>query len=129
MLTIALLIAVLVGGVVAVWGLTHDDVAEADLESVALAHQLNKVGLCANVLQALDEGNTAKARKLLEEGMSRSLSEAERLLDQDVSLDIATPNLREGVRRASEYNGDAGIADRADGVLDRLDGVVAAGAP
>ena len=128
MLTIALLIAVLVGSVVAVWGLATDDVSEADLEAVALADRLSTVGLCANALQALDEGDTEKARRVLEGSMKQSLSEAERLLAQDVRLDIAAPNLREGVRRASEYDGDAKIADRADELLNRLDGANAAGA-
>ena len=118
----ALLMLALLGGAVATWSLTRAETTEEVLPSVQLSHQLETVTLCALTLGAMERGDEAKAREVLELWMRTSLSEADRLLSQGADLGgMALPNLREGVRRASEYEGDPELAARAATVLDRLD--------
>ena len=99
--------------------------AEGHLPAIALAHQLEKVGLCAGALTSLEAEKSDKARLVLEQWMASSLSEADRLLSAGASIEQAIPNLREGVRRAFVYtereNVSPSLRTQADDVLRRLD--------
>jgi len=93
----------------------HAREVEQAFQRGQLLEEVRHAGLVAGALHAMDEGDPAKARHVLEFALTSALQEADRLAAAGVPLDgIAVPNLREGLRRAGEYARDHGLAVAAE---------------
>ena len=125
---VLLVVVIVVGAASAMaigWTLCYRQ-AEQGIRAVALAHQLEKVGLCEGALNSLVMEDSDRSVLVLEHWMASSLVEANRLLSSGVSVEQAIPSLYEGVRRAALYAERDGVSptlrQQAQEVLELLDG-------
>lgn len=102
--------------------------ADSDIKVVALGHQLETVALCAGALNSLVSDDSDTVKRVLEYWMGSSLVEADRLMSSGVAIGQATPNLRDGVHRASMYaerdDVSPELRQQVAEVLERLDEAV-----
>ena len=87
-------------------------VADRELRSLSLAHELEVTGLCANSLklQGSQRGDTLVV--LLEERLDSAVGHAANLVDEGARLYPGTPNLNDSVRRAADYYSSKNDAER-----------------
>lgn len=83
------------------------------LLGLALAHQLETTGLCANALESATTGPQDRLERLLENRLDHAVEESSRLVDQGARLAGPSPNLKDSVRRAAAYYTSAGATDKA----------------
>lgn len=97
-----------------------------DVRTIALAHQLETAGLCANSLTLARRPNLERLELLLVSRMRSAVQAGEQLTAEGATLhDIAAPNLREALRRAGasfEQANDAAYRDRSERLLAQLRG-------
>ena len=90
--------------------------AEGDSRSVALAHQLEVTGLCANALRTMAADHQDSTTRMLKSQLGSSLRRAQALLSEGVVLPGHYPNLREAAHRANEYYREQDPANEFSGV-------------
>jgi hypothetical protein len=97
--------------------------AADDILALALAHELEVAGLCANSLSLNSTNDHGRLTQLLEQRLDSAVADAARLTTQGARLGIAAPNLRESVRRAASHYAEAGRVEqqeRAEALLAAL---------
>lgn len=100
--------------------------AEANREvlSLALAHELEVSGLCANGLRLELIEQSDSVVMLLERRLAEAVANANQLIDEGARFDpTEAPNLADSVRRAADYYGARNDAPRkqiADALSARL---------
>lgn len=77
--------------------------ANQELRSIALAHELEITGLCANSLTLQQRQDSGRLVTLLERRLDNAVGYSMRLVDEGARLYPASPNLRESARRAAEH--------------------------
>jgi hypothetical protein len=98
-------------------------IADRELRSLSLAHELEVTGLCANSLklQGNQRGDTLVV--LLEQRLDSAVGHAANLVDGGARLYSVSPNLKDSVRRAADYYAAKNDAERrrsAETLLARL---------
>ena len=83
------------------------------LMSVALAHELETTGLCANGLKLASTARSNTLGTMLENRLDNAVAESSRLVDQGARLTGPSPNLKDSVRRAAAYYTSAGDTEKA----------------
>ncbi len=99
---IAIAVVAFVAGASVAWAVVRD-IADREIRSVALAHELETTGLCVNVLTLAESAESAKLSTLLQDRLDAALAHSSRLVDEGARLGVAGPNLRESTRRAAAY--------------------------
>jgi hypothetical protein len=101
------MIAVLIVAVVAtsaVGGGAPRTLTEQEAKQLALAHELEVMGLTTNAASLIRQGRTETALKLLEDRMSFSLAHADQLLAEGVRLEPGrSVSLRKSPGRTVDY--------------------------
>ena len=120
--TIAITLAALLLGAGCAW-FAERTIADRELRSLSLAHELEVTGLCANSLklQGTRRGDTLVA--LLEQRLDSAVRDAANLVNQGARLYPGSPNLKDSVRRAADYYAARNDAERqqyAETLLARL---------
>ena len=105
----ALLLAIFVGAAVGWW--LRSRLAETEMSSAVLGHNLEKINLCVGILGMKEAELSDKTRKVLEHCLASSLSPANDLLSSGVEIDMFIPNLREGARRAMVYTSEESVSE------------------
>ncbi len=111
-------------GVSSMWVLSQRSEPQGIL-GLALAHELETTGLCANSLRLNNASDRERLTRLLEDRLDDAVARATELTDQGAELSGAAPNLRDSIRRAADHYADTGKADeqrRAETLLARLSG-------
>ena len=119
---IAITLAALLLGAGSAW-FAERTLAERELRSLSLAHELEVAGLCANSLklQGSERGDTLVV--LLEQRLDSAVGHAANLVDEGARLYPGSPNLKDSVRRAADYYSAKNDAERqqsAELLLTRL---------
>jgi hypothetical protein len=83
-----------------------------DMQTLALVHELEVSGLCANGLTLNLAEDRDRLSRLLAQRLDSALEQASRLTDEGVRMHIAGPNLKDSVRRAAAYYAATGDTDR-----------------
>ena len=109
-------------GAVCAW-FAERAIADRELRSLSLGHELEVTGLCANglKLQGTQRGDTLVA--LLEQRMDSAVGHAANLVDDGARFYPVSPSLKESVRRAADYYSakhDAEKQQSAETLLVRL---------
>jgi type III secretory pathway lipoprotein EscJ len=73
------------------------------MQTLMLAHQLEKMSMFANALTLLESGDSENAVRLLEQQLSSAISTADDVILADVEINLPPGDLKEGARRANEY--------------------------
>lgn len=106
--TILVLIAAAVAGACG-FAIGHSQ-AERQGEALALAHALEKTGLCANALNMLAGPENTTSVRMLDQQLRLALGNAERYSASASRIRTMIPNLVDALRRARRYA--EGIGDR-----------------
>lgn len=118
---VGLVLTLLLGAAVG-WAHLQSERRE-DALLISLAKELEATGLCANALQLLEAGDTAKLSALLEHRLDAALRQADRLVDGGARIGPDLPNLRESMARAAahyERRSDAARRQLARQVLSKM---------
>lgn len=98
--------------------------AHREFLSLALAHELEVTGLCANGLKLELIAQSDRAVMLLERRLADAVANANQLIDEGARFDpTGVPNLEDSVRRAADYYGarnDAARKQTVDALSARL---------
>ena len=119
---ITITLAALLLGAGCAW-LAERTIADRQLRSLSLAHELEVTGLCANSLKLQGTLRGATLVVLLEQRLDSAVGHASNLVDGGARLYPASPNLNDSVRRAADYYAAKNDADRqqsAEALLARL---------
>lgn len=98
-------------------------IADHELRSLALAHELEVSGLCANGLKLQGTHRDDTLVVLLEQRLDSGVADATRLVDEGARLYREMPNLTDSVRRAADYYASKNYTERkasAETLLARL---------
>ena len=94
--------------------------SEKEQGSLVVLHAVGVAGLCANALNATEQGRADVVRKMLQAQMASAVSEAAQHIEVAGSPGLAIPNLVEGLSRARQYaivNGLPEVVEQCDVVL------------
>lgn len=108
---IAITLAALLIGVACAW-IAGRTIANRELRSLSLAHELEITGLCANSLQLQGSQRGDRLVKLLEQRLDSAVGHAANLVDDGARLYPGSPNLKDSVRRAADYYEAKNYAER-----------------
>ncbi len=98
---IAIVVAFLLGGGISL--AVAYRVGTHGMVGLALAHELETTGLCANSLKLNAANDRERLARLLEQRLDSAVGQAASLTDQGAQLLGPSPNLRDSVRRAANY--------------------------
>jgi len=87
--------------------------------AVVVVNEVGAAGLCADALQAIEDGKTATLQKLLEQRMTSAVNYATERVGDASPVGFPVPNLVEGLNRARRYAVAKGMPDLID-KCDRL---------
>jgi hypothetical protein len=111
-------------GAGSMWMVNHG-AATDDVLRLALAHELEVTGLCANSLKLNGTNDRDRLTQLLEQRLDSAVADAANLTDQGARLGVGAPNLRESIRRAAGHYAETGKVEkqrRAETLLAALNG-------
>lgn len=78
-------------------------IAEQELRSVILGHELEVTSLCANGLKLQDTQRGDTLAMLFERRLDSAVDHAADLVDEGARLNPGSPNLVDSIRRAADY--------------------------
>ena len=99
-------------------------IADRELRSLSLAHELEVTGLCANSLKLQGTQRDDTLVVLLEQRLDSAVGHAQNLVDDGARLSAGSPNLKDSVRRAANYyatKNDVAKQQSAETLLARLE--------
>lgn len=97
--------------------------ARRESDALALAHSLEKTALCANGLNTLAQKRQHVTGRLLDQQLRSAVETAEKLSGAGVTIDMAIPDLLDGIRRARVYAqrvGDDELSKRLTALYDTI---------
>ena len=77
--------------------------SEKERGSLVVVHEVEVAGLCANALQAVEQGRTATVQKVLETRMASAVNYAAERVGNASPVGFPVPELVEGLNRARRY--------------------------